>query len=212
MFFIHTFEDAHHSCDTESVSTFERAVSLGLACYAQASLNGPATVSICDEGGKCLRFYSNKRIKGTFSKQVWGGRKGDVAMEFGKEEFDPTDEVLLMNLEQLHRLEDYDDTSDDLGLKFIEWDGPFGVSVVHSICDFFGVEALNQITQEAIDFAREQIKPRKPQAESVVLKIKLDTLTRFPANFREFLFDMEVSVKSNTAGVLVTNVEILDQE
>jgi hypothetical protein len=68
--------------------------------------------------------------------------------------------VLQLEHEQIKALEDCDESTDLLGLAHIRWDGPFSVRVVGSVCEFFGIEELGELTQEVLEFARKRWNPR----------------------------------------------------
>lgn len=117
-----------------------------------------AVVTVTPDGQHCpVASFTDRRITGTFTKQVWGGRKGDDAIFSGTEEFDATDYVLRMPLQKIHRLVDHDDTTDVIGLAHVDYDGPFEVDVVGEICAYFGIEQLEDLTEENLDRARTRL-------------------------------------------------------
>lgn len=95
-----------------------------------------------------------KIIEGEFTKQTW---VGDTAMTLGVETFDATHHVLNMALEDIHGLVDHDYSSDGIGQSHVEWDGPFEVSIVESITGFFGIEDLQEITEDMLQEARSRL-------------------------------------------------------
>jgi hypothetical protein len=95
-----------------------------------------------------------RRIWGVFTKQVWGGRKGNDAIYIGTEEFDATFEVLKLTAPELSELQDGHESSDFIGREKVEWDGPCEVRLVDSVKDYFGVESLEDITAEMLNKAR----------------------------------------------------------
>lgn len=90
------------------------------------------------------------RVLGTFFKQVWGGRKNDLALPVGAVPFDATKAVLALPIEELRALEDHDYSTDAIGQAHIEWDGPFGVEIEDSLAKFFGVDAVSEITEQML--------------------------------------------------------------
>lgn len=113
-----------------------------------------------------------KRIIGTFTKQAWVGPKKDRALEIEEVRFDATRAVLLLSLNGIHELQDNDESTDEIGLACIEFSGPFEVSVVESVLDFFGVESLIQIDKELLDLAREEFGV--PGDDKTKLRLTLD--------------------------------------
>ena len=88
-----------------------------------------------------------KRIIGSFTKQKWGGRKGDDAIWIGEEAFDATETILRMRLSEIVALEDQAETTDSVGQAHVQWNDPHYVTIVGAICQFFDVEELDSITE-----------------------------------------------------------------
>lgn len=201
--------------DYEELLTTE--VSLADAVtYADASLkdlrgrpghrNAHYTYVIADAGGRFVASVTNRRITGVFTKQSWGGRKGNDPMHAGEEEFDATDYVLNMPYDEVLEIRDNRESSDAIGTAHIQWDGPYEVDIVDSICEFFGVAELGNITQEMFGFSRERFKPRKPEAHEIEMTLKVRVVVSPGATLESFISDAECSVKSATSGVTVTSV------
>jgi hypothetical protein len=88
-----------------------------------------------------------KRIIGSFTKQKWGGRKGDDAIWIGEEAFDATETILRMRLTEIVALEDQAETTNSVGQAHVQWNDPHYVTIVGAICQFFDVEELDSITE-----------------------------------------------------------------
>lgn len=171
-----------------------------------------ATFTVENKDGYLLASVTNRRIVGTFQRQRWSGPKQDLAIPEGeKEDFDATDAVLLLSLEELQRLADHDTSSDALGLRFIRWDGPCEVAVVEAICDYFGVGELSDITEEALAFARQEANPQPPVEEVVTLSIRVKIRRMPTASQEDFVNNLEYFVESCTPGVRVLTTEIADK-
>ena len=98
---------------------------------------------------------SVKTITGVFTKQVWGGRKGDDAIYVGDVEFEATEAVLQLPHSQLIELQDGHESTDEIGRKIVMWDGPCEVRLVDSIATFFGVDSLEDVSAEMLNEARQ---------------------------------------------------------
>lgn len=98
----------------------------------------------------------SKRIIGTFIKQelTMGGKYCERIREGAEVEFDATFLIIGMDVEHIREFEDDDYDTDEIGRQFVEWDGPCEVNIVDSIKEFFGVEALEDITDEMVEAAR----------------------------------------------------------
>ena len=151
-----------------------------------------------------------KSIMGTFYKQRWGGRKDNEAIPCGEEKFDATDAVLLMDLKTIHNLEDFTDTLDELWKNHVQWDGPYDVEIVESICDFFNVSSLPEITQESLDQMRRVMMPLPATEQVVTLSIKVKVSVAARSNMTSFIENLDYSIKSNTSGITVQDTEIVN--
>lgn len=99
--------------------------------------------------------FSTRRITGNFVKQMWGGRKGDEAIHCGEEDFDATLHILSMPYKDVIRIKDNNDTSDEIGMAHVTWSGPHEVTLVDSMCDFFGVTKIAEISEGHFNFVVE---------------------------------------------------------
>lgn len=115
-----------------------------------------------------------KRIEAYFQPQAW---IRDCATDIdGGRSIDVTDEVLSLQLDQIHTLRDYRDSTDALvdPIK-LGHDGPYTVSVVSSVEEFFGVQSLDGITQEQLDGARaaSRVAALQDRVPTALLKSKV---------------------------------------
>ena len=111
------------------------------------------TLTVEVEGTRLpVASFSTRRITGNFTKQAWGGRKGDDAIYCGEEDFDATRYILSMPYREVVRIRDNTDASDDIGMAHVSWVGPHEVEIVDSMCDFFGVSKLEEISEEHFNF------------------------------------------------------------
>lgn len=111
------------------------------------------TLTVEVEGTRLpIASFSTRRITGNFTKQAWGGRKGDDAIYCGEEDFDATRYILSMPYHETVRIRDNNDTSDNIGMAHVSWVGPHEVEIVDSMCDFFGVSKLEEISEDHFNF------------------------------------------------------------
>lgn len=118
-----------------------------------------ATFSVHNEFEILVASVTNRRIIGAFYKQELRGSNGTDVFCVGIKQFDATDSVLRMGITELHSVDDYDDTSDNIGMKHVEWSGPFKVEIVDSIRAFFGVDEICDISSDALLFAQSTRRP-----------------------------------------------------
>lgn len=149
-----------------------------------------------------------RRIVGTFYKQQWGGRKGNDAIACGEEDFDATSAVLLLSLEELVELEDNSEATDDLGRAHVSWDGPCSVHITASVCDFFGVTDVEDITLDLLEKARAEVEPQPAQTENVILSIALKVKIQPGISLNEVVQELSYGFTSTTPGAVIVGSEI----
>jgi hypothetical protein len=140
-----------------------------------------------------------KQIIGTFLKQRWTGIKSDRAEPYGTVKFDATQAILKRDLDFLHALQDGDETSDEIGLECVDWDGPCEVfGLTDSIAEFFelGEEddsrfLMERITQAQLDEARDAYLV---ESDTISLVLELSVTYQLngvnPESMRHYLEDM----------------------
>lgn len=194
----------------DSLPDLNVAIGLAEELLGAVPAGEQCTFTVEDEDGKVLAALSNRRITGTFVQQAWGGRKNNEAVYCGVEPpFDATDAILLMDYAELIELEDGSESSDAVGQAHVQWSGPCEVRITTSICEYFGVSAVEEITPEALAYARRRLDPQ-PAAETVVsLSIRVKVRVAPGACVQSFIENMDYSVVSKTAGVVVSHTEIV---
>lgn len=195
-------KDGEQSATTD---TFEAAVK-GAQELLGFHKDVETTYAILGADGKLLAALTNRRITGMFTKQKWGGRKGDDAIHISDVEFDATTHILQMPYAEVIALRDHDETTDDVGRALVPWDGPCYVSLVDSVCWYFGVEAMDEITPEALAFAFERIKHELPRDEVITLSLKVRVRVAPGADTAEFIKSMDCRVASRATGVTVSGI------
>ncbi len=155
--------------------------------------------SIANEDDYLLAVVNNCRIRGTFYKQRWNDN--DYAVDMGEEEFDATNAILLMDLDELQALEDNDDSTDYIGKDFIDWDGPHYVTIVMSILGYFGVESLREITEEALVFARAFANAQPAREVPIQVALQATLLLQPGVDLEETLENLRFSLRSEIPGV-----------
>jgi len=166
-----------------------------------------STFTVENEEGHLMAAVTNRRIVGHFLKQQWDS--GDNAISMGEEDFDATDYILLMKPDDVRALEDNRETTDRIGQAHVSWDGPHQVTVQDSICEFFGVSSVKEITDEAMAYAKNRLDPRPATEQTVKLSVKVTVRVVHGASVSEFVNNLDCSVISNTTGITVQSTEIV---
>ncbi len=97
-------------------------------------------------------------IRGTFDKEQWAGPREDRAESLGEVQFDATDYIVQMNIGELRKVKDNDETSDGIGQAHVDHDGPFEVRIESAICEFFKVSDVTEITNALLQSARKWLQ------------------------------------------------------
>lgn len=171
-----------------------------------------ATFAIYDEEGAFTTSRSNRRIEGVFYKQEWGGRKNDLALLVGEETFDATDAVLNLCYQDFQALQDGDETSDEIGRAHVDWSGPCEVQIVDSVCEYFGVQSLKSITEDAFNDIKAYAHPNEIVRESLTVTLKIEVDRASNARMEDFVNNMVVNVRSMTPGVVVRNKVMIEAQ
>ena len=173
---------------------------------------GTHTVGVEDEKGKVIFSLTQRRIECDFLKQIWGGRKGDTAIEVGDETLDVTDYVLSLPYERFIAIKDNDESSDEIGRAHTDWDGPCEATLKDSILAYFGVEELGDVTPEAFAHAREFALKKAPAQEDEVFDVTLQIKVRKNGDVQVSPDVLDCSVRANAAGLRVLDVSIVSCE
>lgn len=196
----------------QSFSLLEPAVAHAIKLLGRLDPSEPTTLTIEDDNAIVIDSFSSGRIMGVFTKQKWGGRKGDDAQFYGTEDFDATDAVLLLDHGDLVELQDGSENTDEIGQDHVSWDGPCEVAITSSICEYFGVDDLEDITPEHLAFVRERSDPEPHAMQTITLSVKLKIRVAPGASVSEFIENLDYSFTSETAGVVVKDTEIVDSQ
>lgn len=169
--------------------------------------DGECSTFTVERDGRLLASVTNRRITGTFHKEYWSA--GEKAQECEALEFDATGHVLRMAGGELRALRDNRESSDAVGRAHVAWNGPFRVTLVDSVCAFFGVDDVEDITDEALAFARRRWYEEAPALVCVHLTVALQVSVAAGASLAEFVGNLDWGFHSRTVGVSVIDAEIL---
>jgi len=204
MSMFNVFQDQGHYA---TVDTLDEAISLAEVLLGGVQEGEDATFSVHDDEGNLKASLTNRRIIGTFHKQRWGGWKEDEAISCGEEEFDATNAVLLLEPNQLNELKSMYELTDALGRDHVEWDGPCDVYLDESVCAFFGVSDLEEITSEALAFTRSRYNPKPLEEHTLEVPVKIHLRVAPGVSVEDFLTNMSMRVISQTPGITVAGFE-----
>lgn len=189
--------------DYDTVEDLAVAIELAEQLLGGVSGGEGTTFTVENESSHLRAVVTSRRILGTFTKQAWNDH--DDAVEVGLETFDATDHVLLMSHDRLMALQDGAEISDDIGLQHVSWSGPCHVSIVDSVRAYFGVDDIEDITPDALAYAKNRASPQPPAYETVTLNVTLKVRVMPGARVNEFIDEMDYSFTSNTVGVCVVD-------
>lgn len=156
------------------------------------------------------KVINEVRIIGTMIKQEWGGHRDNDAIELESETFDATNAILLMPHSRLIQLQDHDQDTDEIGRDHVQWSGPCEVEIVDSIKEFFNVDELEDITEKALNDAKDIYAPVESLTHNLTLSIKVSVKMAPGSDINEFIDNLDYTVLSKTPGIVVKNTEIDD--
>lgn len=120
------------------------------------------TFTVVNEANNCvIASFTHRKIISEFTKQIWSGRRSDNAEFVGIENFDATDAILRMPHARLIKVRDNSIESDEIGHALVQWDGPCEVKIADSICAYFGVTKIQDITESNFNFVNDRIVASK---------------------------------------------------
>lgn len=193
----------------DDLADLNQAISLAEELLGGVMPGSEATFTVETEDGTLMAAVTNRRIVGSFNKETYGER-GRAGQYMGTEDFDATDTVLLLEHAQLVELQDGYENTDHIGKQYIDWAGPCSVSLVDAICDYFGVGDLEDITPEALLDARNRAHPQPQVERTLTLTLKVTVRVSSGASVDAFVENLDYSVVSNTAGIVVASTEIVE--
>jgi len=159
---------------------------------ATASTSAPAT---------------ENRIIARVVLQVWGGKKGNDAVYDSEKRVDVTDAILLCDHDFVIGLQDSTDQADEIGHAHVNHSGPLEVEITSSICQFFGVDSMEDITLAAFEEARRVVNPKSPEFVRTIVEMEV-TAKVLPGGERTTaLDDLSIEVSSPSENVIVTRVQ-----
>lgn len=185
----------------QSTETLDQA--LGLAADLLKG-TAPATVIILDELGKICRFQTTRRIRTT----AFTTEGAALLKAVQDTDLDVTTAVLMMGRGEVFALEDDPATALDLADQLAPGTAAVDVArLVESICDFFAIDDLHDLTDERLDAAAQEVLGGFVE-ETVTLQLVVNV--RRPANAPE---DQSASVLkhnvwSNSLAVRVLSSEV----
>lgn len=168
----------------------------------------PTTFTIENEDRYIIASLTNRRIIGEFVKQVLIGRKKDYEEEIERVEFDATDHILLMNYDQLIELTDNSVKSDDIGTSHVSWNGPYCVHITDSICEYFDVNEVRNITPEQFAFARQLANPQPLIDFTIPITVNVKLRAAPGCDLDDAVRKLHFNLESTIPGVVVSEVII----
>jgi len=149
---------------------------------------------------------TENRIIARVILQVWGGKKGNDAIYDTEKHVDVTDAILLLDHNSLIGLEDCSNKTDEIGYKHVNYSGPLEVEVTASICQFFGVDSLEDITAAAFEEARRVVNPKPPELVRTIVEMEVTAKILPGGDGATALNDLSIEVASASENVIVTRV------
>ena len=172
------------------------------------------TFRILGEFNQLLAVRTNRQIMAKCTLQQWVGIRNDSLTQIGEPvEFDATNDVLAKDYDWFSNIKDNNDSSDFLIYGNVEHDGPFEIEVEDSICDFFGVGHISEITQAAFEDAKAWFKPKGPVTKTLTLTVSVRVrVNNEDVDLDEVSSELDYQFKSTVPGACVVDSEIIEEE
>lgn len=148
---------------------------------------------------------NEKRIIARVVLQVWGGEKGNDAVYGSERQVDVTDAILLLDHDIVIGLQDGSET-DEIGYKHVNYSGPVEVELTASICQFFGVDSMEDITLAAFEEARRVVNPKPTELVRTIVEMEVTAKVLPDGDRSTALDDLSIEVSSLSEDVIVTRV------
>lgn len=187
----------------QTVDSFEQALSWAADCLGGESL---CTAIILDERGNICRFQSTRRIVTTASK-VEGVATVRAVQDI---DLDVTTAVLMMHRSEIFALE-YDSAA-ALDLAYLHAPGVAAVNearLVESICEFFAIDMLEDLTDERLEAAALDVLGGFVEE---IVTLPLEVKIRRPANGQAATSNPAIqhTVWSNSPSIRVLSSAVKD--
>lgn len=150
---------------------------------------------------------NENRIIARVVLQVWGGKKGTDAVYDSEKQVDVTDAVLLLDHDFVIGLQDSTDQADEIGHAHVNHSGPLEVEITSSICQFFGVDSMEEITLPAFEEARRVVNPKSPEVVRTIVEMEVAAKVLPGGDRNTALDDLSIEVSSPSENVIVTRVQ-----
>ncbi|WP_413460562.1 hypothetical protein [Herbaspirillum huttiense] len=160
--------------------------------------------------GALVAAVTNRRIVATVIKQRWedGAPLETPPQYVGEEQIDVTEEVLLVPPNDFAQIKDGSEMSDSLLHPIINWSGPTEVFLEQSICAFFGVEAVAEVTPSALAFMISSKMINRRQISNVQLSLKFEMAAAADYSDRTLETLLDIQVASRVPGIRIRAVEV----
>jgi len=162
------------------------------------------TITTPQQAASNVAPSAENRIIARVVLQIWGGRKGNDAVYDCEKEIDVTDTILLLDHDVVIELQDSFDNTDEIGHKHVNHSGPLEVYVTASICQFFNVARVEDITLAAFEEARRVVNPKPPEFIRTIVEMEVTAKVLPGGDRATALENLSIEVSSPSENVIVT--------
>lgn len=186
-----------------------KAVSTANSLFKDIGKDARLTVYVREKGiEEDVHVLSNAFIKGVFCKQRWDDN--DYLHDEGSVEFDATHAVLSLSYEQFQVLLDSSEESDSVGRMVVDWDGPFNVEIEAGICQFFGVEDIDEVSPDMFAKAQRETQCNKMQDREITLTVVLSVSALENLKTADILTSGKLCFEVGMPGVIQHDLDVTD--
>lgn len=203
-----------HLDDYEDLDTAISDMELAFAAHQEAEPDTLVTFTVKNDTGQALACKTNRRITATIYPQFWGGPNEDVLSPAGAPvKSDVTAAVLMADPATVVNIQDYSYCSDWLKDKSaIIHDGPFDVVVEESLCQFFGVDRIGNLTPDVLEYVKAWCPTPKEQYRTLNVAVALRVKADSDANLADFANALTLEFINRTPGTHIEQLAIVSKQ
>lgn len=207
-------KDEDHLDDYEDLDTAVSDMELAFATHQEAEPDTQVSFTVKNDAGQALACKTSRRITATIHPQFWGGPDEDVLTPAGPPvKSDVTAAVLMAEHATVVNIQDYNYCSDWLKDKAaIIHDGPFDVVVEESLCRFFGVDRVANLTPDVLEYVKAWYPTPKEQYRTLNVTVALRVKADSDSNLADFANALTLEFINRTPGTQIEQLAILSKQ
>jgi hypothetical protein len=167
------------------------------------------TIFTVEKDDVVLASFTNRRIVGTILRNHLG-QKGNEGNGDFIDHFDATNYILSQEIAQVIDLLDHSLAANNIGYVLTDCSGQFEVEITQSMCDFFGVSSLADLTPSNFSFVKSKYAKVEPVAQSLTISVQLNIHAMPSSDIGAFIRNLDIKCISKDVGIMINSTKIVD--